>query len=96
MDGTTPLAVVDSGMTSNVRKKGNDLHLTGRPSLAKFKVSMGHKKRARKISTMEQKQCNSSHMFNMVHSVVLDLLLNTSKFSNAGYDTVFDKDKVNI
>ena len=32
MDGTIPLAVVDSSTTSNVRKYGDGLQLIGQPS----------------------------------------------------------------
>ena len=71
MDGTIPLAIVDSGTTFNVRKFGNGLHLTGRLSHKLFKVSTGHKARATKTATMEHKLRKPACKFDMVPGVVL-------------------------
>ena len=45
---------------------------------------------------MEYKLRKSAHTFNIVPGVVADLLVSTSKFCDAGYVTIFDKDEVNI
>ena len=96
MDGTIPSAFVNSGTTWNDRKYGNGLKPTGRPSTKIFKVATGHMKKATNTATTNHKLREPARTFNMVPVVVINLLASTSKFCDAKYITLFDKEDVNV
>jgi len=100
IDGSIPSAVADSGATSSVGtkrdKKRNVFVATGRQSDKAFRMPNG---KVEEASDMDELQHNVRHPAKDVHivpGIERDSLLSISKFADANYVTIFDKDEVNI
>ena len=69
---------------------------TGRKSTKKYKMTTGHIMSGREEALMDHKVQEPAWTCDIMPGVTEDSLISTSKFSNAGYITIFDGVEVNI
>ncbi len=95
-NGTIPSTVVDSGCTLGVGTSEDPCQRTGRASKKKFVLPGGKIVNATEIAEYPFKVRAPAQELHITPSVTKNSLLSTSKFANANYITIFDKEAVNI
>jgi hypothetical protein len=96
LNGTIPSAVADSGATSSVGTATNPHIATGRTSTKMFHLPDGTCTKATKLKQLIHNVRQPARDVHIVPSITENSLVSTSKFADAGYSTVFMKDKVTI
>jgi hypothetical protein len=96
LDGSIPSTVSDSGATSSVGKVGDTYIQTTERSNKTFHVPTGTTATATNIAKLVHKVREPARTIDMVPAIKHNSLLSTSKFAEADYITVYDKDEVNI
>ena len=94
--GKIASTVADSGATSSIGTEDDTSKQTGKPSTKEFILPNGEVVPATKISEYlfdEQRPAKELHI---TPGISKNSLLSTSKYADAGYITVFDKDRVNV
>jgi hypothetical protein len=95
-NGTIPSVVVDSGCTSGVGTSDDPCRRTGRAFKKKFFLPGGKIVNATKITEYPFKVKAPAQELLITPGVTKNSLLSTSKFADANYITIFDKEAVNI
>ncbi len=95
-NGTIPSTVVDSGCTSVVGTSDDSFRRTRRASKKKFVLPGGKIVNATKIVEYPFKVKAPAQELHITPGVTKHSLLSTSKFADANYITIFDKEAVNI
>jgi hypothetical protein len=95
-NGTIPSTVVDSGCTSGVGTSDNLCRRTRRVSKKKFVLPGGEIVNATEIMEYPFKVRAPAQELHITPGVTENSLLSISKFANANYITIFDKEAVNI
>ncbi len=93
---TIPSTVVDSGCTSGVGTSDYPCQQTGRASKKKFVLPGGKIVNATEIAEYLFKVRVPAQELHITPGVTENSLLSTSKFADANYITIFDKEAVNI
>ncbi len=94
--GTIPSMLVDSGCTSGVGTLNDPCRRTGRASKKKFVLPGGEIVNATEIAEYPFKVRVLAQELHITPSITKNSLLSTSKFADANYITIFDKEAVNI
>ncbi len=95
-NGTIPSTVVDSGCTLGVGTLDNPCRWTRRASKKKFVLPGGEIVNATEITEYPFKVRALAQELHITPGVTENSLLSTSKFADANYITIFDKEAVNI
>jgi hypothetical protein len=95
-NGTIPSTVVDRGCTLGVGTLDNLCRWTERASKKKFVLPGGEIVNATKIAEYPFKVRAPAQELHITPGVTKNSLLSTSKFADANYITIFDKEAVNI
>ena len=95
-DSIIPSAVVDSGTTSKVIKPVNPCTPTGKKSQKRYKMATCRITPGKEEALMQHKVQDPVRACNIVPGITDDSLVSTSKFVDAGYFTIFDREEVNI
>jgi hypothetical protein len=95
-NGTIPSTVVDSGCTLGVGMSDDPCRWTGRVSKKKNVLPGGKIVNATKIAEYPFKVRAPAQELHITPGVTKNSLLSTSKFADANYITIFDKEAVNI
>ncbi len=95
-NSTIPSMVVDSGCTSGVGTSDDPCRRTGRASKKKFVHPGSDIVNATEIAEYPFKVRALAQELHITPGVTKNSLLSTSKFANANYITIFDKEAVNI
>jgi hypothetical protein len=95
-DETIPSIVVDSGCTSGVGTTGDPCWRTGRTSNKQFALPGSEIVKATKIAKYPFKVWASAQELHITPGITKNSLMSTSKFAEANYITIFDKEAVNI
>ncbi len=95
-NGTIPFTVVDSGCTSGVGTSDDPCQRTGHASKKKFLLPGVKIVNATKIAKYPFKVRALAQELYITPGVTKNSLLSTSKFADANYITIFDKEAVNI
>jgi hypothetical protein len=95
-NGTIPSTVVDSGCTLGVGTLDDSCRRTGCASKKKFILPGGKIVNATKIVEYLFKVKAPAQELHITPGVTKNSLLSTSKFADANYITIFDKEAVNI
>ncbi len=96
LNGTIPSAVADSGTTSSVGTATDPHIATGRTSTKMFHLPNGTHAKATELKQLIHEVRQPARDVHTVPSITENSLVSTSKCSDAGYTTVFEKDKVTI
>ncbi len=96
LNGTIPSVVSNTGATSSAFLKENPSIPTGRPSSAIFHIPNDTVAPATTLNKLLHNVRAPARDVNIVPSLVENSLLSTSKFANAGYTTIYDKNEVNF
>jgi len=100
LNGTIASAFADSGATSHVgRKKDHDRQAfitTGRQSNKAFRMPNGSVEEATTLDALQHSLRAPARDILIVPSIKRDSLLSVSKFVDANYIAIFDKDEVKI
>ena len=94
--GTIPSTVVDSGATSSVGTADDKCRRTGRASNKVFILPGGQTVAASEVAEYPFKVREPASEVHITPDITSNSLMSTSKFADADYITVFDKDEVNI
>jgi hypothetical protein len=100
LNGTIPSAFADSGATSNVgttKDRARQAFIaTGRQSDKAFRMPNGLVEEATALDALQHNLRAPARDVHIVPSIEQDLLLSVSKFVDANYIAIFDKDEVKI
>jgi hypothetical protein len=96
LDGSIPSAVVDSGATSSVGTPTDPFAKTGQQSNKVFCLPNGATEEAREIGELATNVRALARDVHITPGITATSLISTSKFSDAGYTTIFEGDQVNI
>jgi hypothetical protein len=96
LNGTIPSAVSDIGTTLSAFLKEDPSIPTGRVSSTVFHLPNGAIVPATTVNKLLHNVCSPAQNVNIVPSLVENSLLSTSKFANAGYTAIYDKNEVNF
>ena len=100
LDGSIPSAVADSGATSSVGtkkdRKKNAFVATGRQLDRVSRMPTGDVKEASDIDKLHHDVRHPAKDVHIVPGIERDSLLSISKFADANYIAIFDKEEVNI
>eukprot|EP00804_Cyclotella_cryptica_P018674 CCRYP_007185-RA/>CCRYP_007185-RA protein AED:0.41 eAED:0.41 QI:0/0/0/1/0/0.5/2/0/395 len=94
-DGTIPSAISDTGATSTAGALHDPFHSTTKPSTKVFLLPTGGTAQATHISQLMLNVRAPANQVDIVPNLT-QTLLSGSKFANAGYTAVYDKDEVNF
>ncbi len=95
-NSTIPSTVVDSGCTAGVGTSDDPCRPAGRASKKKFVLPGGEIVNATEIAEYPFKIRAPAQELHITPGVTENSLLSTSKFADANYITIFDKEAVNI
>jgi hypothetical protein len=95
-NGTITLTVADSGATSSIGTEDNPSQRTGRPSTKEFKLPNGEVVPAKEIAEYPFDVRKPAKELHITPGISENSLLSTSKYADAGYITIFEKDRVNV
>ncbi len=100
LNGTIPSAFTDSGATSNVGTTKNRarqaFNATGQQSDKAFHMPNGSVEEATALDTLQHSLRAPARDVHIIPSIKRDSLLSVSKFVDANYIAIFDKDEVKI
>jgi hypothetical protein len=96
LNGTIPSAVSNTSATLSAFLMSDPSHPTGRVSSAVFHLLNGAVTPATTVNKLLHNVCAPAQDVNIVPSLVGNSLLSTSKFAEAGYTAIYDKDEVNF
>ena len=96
MDGTIPSTVADSGCTSGVGTSDDPSRRTGVTSDKEFLLPGGKILAATEIAEYPFNVRDPAKQLHITPGITTNSLLNTNKFAEANYITIFDKEEVNI
>ncbi len=96
LNGTIPSAVSITSATSSAFLTSDPFLPTGRVSSAVFHLPNGAVAPATTVNKLLQDVRAPTRDVNIVPSLVGNSLLSTSKFADAGYTAIYDKDEVNL
>ncbi len=96
LNGTIPSAVSDTGATSSAFLKEDPSIPTGHVSSTVFHLPNGTVTPATTINKLLHNVRLPTRNVNIVPSLVENSLLSTSKFADAGYTAIYDKNEVNL
>jgi hypothetical protein len=96
LSGTIPSVVSNTSATSSAFLKSDPFLPTGCISSALFHLPSGAIAPATTVNKLHHDVQAPSRDVNIVLSLVGNLLLSTSKFAEAGYTAIYDKDEVNF
>ena len=100
LDGSIPSAVPDSGATSSVGTKRDRNRKafapTGQKSNKAVRMPNGEVEEASNMDELHHDVRHPAKDIHIVPGIERDSLLSISKFVDANYVVIFDKDKVNI
>ena len=96
MKGTIPSSVSDTGSTSTAFLKKDPSIPTGHKSSAVFHLPNGTVAPATTVNKLLHHVRAPDRDVNIVPSLVENSLLNSSKFADTGYTTIYDKNEVNF
>eukprot|EP00804_Cyclotella_cryptica_P004958 CCRYP_014075-RA/>CCRYP_014075-RA protein AED:0.08 eAED:0.06 QI:0/0/0/1/1/1/2/0/1100 len=94
-DGTIPSAISDTGATSTAGALHDPFHSTTKPSTKVFLLPTGGTAQATHISQLMLNVRAPANQVDIVPNLT-QTLLSGSKFADAGYTAVYDKDEVNF
>ena len=95
INGTIALSVADSGATSSIGTEDNPSKGTGRPSTKEFILPNGEAVPAKEIAEYPFNVRKPAKELHITPGISENMLLSTSKYADAGYIMVFEKDRVN-
>ena len=95
-NGTIASTVADSGATSSIGTEDNPSKRTGRPSTKEFILPNGEVVPAKGIAEYPFDVRKPAKELHITPGISKISLLSTSKYADAGYITVFQKDRVNV
>jgi hypothetical protein len=95
-NGTIPCTMVDSGCTLGVGTSDDLCWQTGCTSNKQFVLPGGKIVKATKIAKYPFKVRSPAQELHITPGITENSLLSTSKFAVANYNTIFDKEEVNI
>ena len=96
LEGSVPSGISDTGATSSAGREGDPFIQTNTPSNKTFHLPTGGVARATNKAKLEHKLRDPARDVDMVPMLAEHTLLSTSKFVDADYVSVYDKDEVNI
>jgi hypothetical protein len=96
LNRTIPSAIVDSGATSSVSTPTDPFSATGRTSNKIFRLPNGATEAASEIRELATKVRAPARDVHITPGIAESSLISTSRFSDAGYATIFAGDQVNI
>jgi hypothetical protein len=98
LDGSIPSAAANSGATSSVRTKSDSRHFisTGKKSDKTFRMPNRALESALDIGHLATAVRSPARDIHITPGIDETSLISTVKFAEAGYVTIFDRDKVNI
>ena len=96
MDGTIPSTVADSGCTSGVGTSDDPSRRMGVTSDKEFLLPGGKILAATEIAEYPFNVRDPAKQLHITPGITTNSLLNTNKFAEANYITIFDKEEVNI
>ncbi len=96
MDRTIPSTIANNGATSGVGTKDDPSLRTGKPSDKQFILPSGQLIQATEKAEYPFNVRAPTNELHITPSVSQHSLLNTGKYTDANYITVFDKDTVNV
>jgi hypothetical protein len=96
LNGTIPSAVSDTSATPSAFLKEDPSIPTGRVSSTVFHLPNGAITLATTVNKLHHNVRSPARNVNIVPSLVENSLLSTSKFADAGYTTIYDKNEVNF
>ena len=94
--GTIATTVVDSGATLSIGTESNPSKRTGKPSTKEFRLPNGEVVLAKDIAEYPFDVRKPAKELHITPGISENSLLSTLKYADAGYITVFEKDKVNM
>jgi len=94
-DGSIPSAISDTGATSTAGTVHDPFHSTTQPSTKVFLLPTGGTAQATHISQLMLNVRAPANQVDIVPNLT-QTLLSGSKFADAGYTAVYDKDEVNF
>eukprot|EP00804_Cyclotella_cryptica_P014430 CCRYP_004768-RA/>CCRYP_004768-RA protein AED:0.58 eAED:0.42 QI:0/-1/0/1/-1/1/1/0/142 len=94
-DGTIPSAISDTGATLTAGALHDPFHSTTKPSTKVFLLPTGGTAQATHISQLMLNVRAPANQVDIVPNLT-QTLLSGSKFADAGYTAVYDKDEVNF
>ena len=94
-DGTIPSAISDTGATSTAGALHDPFHTTTEPSTKVFLLPTGGTAQATHIAQLMLDVRAPANQVDIVPNLT-QTLLSGSKFADAGYTAVYDKDEVNF
>ena len=96
LDGTVPSGISDTGATSSAGREGDPFVQTNTPSHKVFHLPTGGTARATSKAKLLHNLWDPASDVDMVPMLAEHTLLSTSKFADAGYTSIYDKDEVNV
>ena len=96
LDGTIPSGVSDTGATSTAGRPQDPFIMSNIPSTKVFHLPTGGTARASKTAKLHHKLREPARSVDIVPSLTDNTLISTSKFTDANYFAVYDKEEVNI
>ncbi len=95
-NGTIATTVANSGASSSIGNKDDPSKWTGQPSHKRFILPSGEIVQATEMAEYPFEVRAPANELHITPGVSQDSLLSTSKFADANYITVYDKETVNI
>ena len=95
-DGSIPSAVSDSGTTSGIGKPGDPLEPTGKPSAKTFRMPTGTLSNVTELKKLKHKLRDPARDMHLVNDTTLASLISNGKFADAGYATLYDKQRASV
>jgi hypothetical protein len=95
-NGTIASTVADSGATSSIGTEDDPSKRTGRPSTKEFILPNGEVIPAKEIAEYPFEVRRPAKELHITPGISENSLLSTAKYEDAGYITIFDKDRVNV
>ena len=96
LNGSVPSAVADSGASSNVGTKDDPCPRTGKPSNKVFILPGGQTVASTEMATYPFTVRAPASEIHITPGITSNSLLSTSKYAEADYITIFDKEQVNV
>ena len=96
LDGSVPSGISDTGATSSAGREGDPFIQTNTPSNKTFHLPTGGIVRASNKAKLEHNLRDPARDVDMVPMLAEHTLLSTSKFADADYISIYDKNEVNI
>ena len=96
LNGSIPSAVADSGASSNVGTKDDPCPRTGIPSNKVFILPSGQTVASTEMATYPFTVRAPASKIHITPGITSNSLLSTSKYAEADYITIFDKEQVNV